>query len=216
NQDLYIHIFDEPGAYEVTQFVRNNNGCVDSSMQVVEVIPYPMASFYADADELFLPDSVMYFHNISEHAEDDLSDWDFGNGTGVEDFRDPYGIYPDSGLFQITLFVENELGCLDDTTQDLRVWEQETFYIASAFTPNEDGVNDIFDIQEKGIIEWHMVIYDRWGKVVFESRDVKESWNGRHMISGKELPQGGYAYSIQLKWYTGREFERMGTITLYR
>lgn len=216
NQDLYIHIFDEPGAYEVTQFVRNNNGCVDSSMQVVEVIPYPIASFYADADELFLPDSVMYFHNISEHAEDDLSDWDFGNGTGVEDFRDPYGIYPDSGLFQITLFVENELGCLDDTTQDLRVWEQETFYIASAFTPNEDGVNDIFDIQEKGIIEWHMVIYDRWGKVVFESRDVKESWNGRHMISGKELPQGGYAYSIQLKWYTGREFERMGTITLYR
>jgi gliding motility-associated-like protein len=112
--------------------------------------------------------------------------------------------------------VTNEIGCEADTTIDIRVWEQETFFIASAFTPNDDGVNDIFDIKERGIIEWHMVVFDRWGKVVFESRDVKESWNGRNMISGKEMPQGGYAYNIKLKWYTGREFERMGTITLYR
>jgi gliding motility-associated-like protein len=216
NIDFYPYIFQEPGQYEVTQFVRNNNGCVDSSMKVVEVLPYPIASFYADAYELYLPDSVMYFHNTSEYVIDSLSSWDFGNGTGIEDFRNPYGIYPDSGLYPVTLYVTNEIGCEADTTIDIRVWEQETFFIASAFTPNDDGVNDIFDIKEKGIIEWHMVVFDRWGKVVFESRDVKESWNGRNMISGKEMPQGGYAYNIKLKWYTGREFERMGTITLYR
>ena len=216
NISPYEHVYDSAGWYHVTQFVRNIHGCADSAKRWIEVVPYPIARFWPDSNRLYLPDSVMYFHNTSNFIVDSLTDWDFGNGTGVDDFSDPYGIYPDSGLFTVTQWVTNELGCEDSATTKIKVWEQETFFIASAFTPNGDGINEIFDIKEKGIKDWHMTIYDRWGTIIFESFDVKESWNGKNMFSGKDMPQESYAYRIRLTWYTGRTFEKMGTITLFR
>lgn len=215
--DEYPHVFEEPGWFHVTQFVRNElTGCQDSALKVVEVRPHPVASFYPEMDEMWQPDSTMNFWNNSDFIVDDSSHWDFGNGYVVEWQRDAVGIYPDSGLFDVTLSVSNELGCRDDTIIPFRVWEQETFFIASAFTPNGDGINDIFDIKEKGIVGWEWTIYDRWGKLVWQSTNVRESWDGKNMFSGLEMPSGGYAYYIKLQWYTGREFEKIGTITLYR
>jgi hypothetical protein len=52
--------------------------------------------------------------------------------------------------------------------------------------------------------------------MVFETYDVKESWDGTDMKSGKPLPQGAYTYQIDLVWYRGRYFNKLGTITIFR
>ena len=61
-----------------------------------------------------------------------------------------------------------------------------------------------------------MQIYDRWGKLTWETHDVNEFWDGTHIQTGKEVPQGAYTYQIDLTWYTGRYFNKLGTITIFR
>ncbi len=217
NQDEFFYTFDEPGWYFVTQYVSNViTGCRDSAYTMIEVRPYPEASFYPQESQLFLPDSAMDFYNTSISSHPDSSWWDFGNGTSLDNQFDAEGIFLDSGLFDVQLIVMNELGCPDTAIVPFRVWEQETFFIQTAFTPNEDGINDKLEIKEKGIVDWHIIIYDRWGKMVWETFDVKDHWDGSHMETGVQVQHGAYAYSLTLTWYTGRYFSKMGTVTVIR
>ena len=215
--DEIEYTFNEPGWYTVTQYVTNRiTGCSDSAKIYMEVRPHPVADFYPDSVALQLPDTTMEFWNTSYNVEPDSSYWDFGNGYTVDNMYDAVGIYPDSGLFDVQLIVMREIGCPDTLILPFRVWEQETFFIQTAFTPNGDGTNDVFEIQQKGITEWHLQIYDRWGKLQWETFDVKEFWDGTSRKSGNELPQGAYSYQIDLTWYTGKGFTKMGTITIFR
>lgn len=215
-QDEIVYTFNEPGWFIVTQHVSNREGCRDSARIFMEVRPHPFANFYPDSVALQLPDTTMQFWNTSEFALMDSVYWDFDNGYTVDGEWDAIGIFQDSGVYNINLTVSNELGCQDDTIIPFYVWEQETFFIQSAFTPNGDGVNDVFEIKQKGITEWHMQIFDRWGKLVFETYDVNESWDGTHRESGMPVKQGAYTYQIDLVWYRGAYYNKMGTITLFR
>lgn len=215
-QDDIEYTFDEPGWYVVTQTVSNSFGCVDSTRLFMEVRAHPVAGFYPDSVALQLPDTTMQFWNTSLNIVPDSSWWDFGNGYTVDHIHDAVGIFQDSGLFDVQLLVMREIGCPDSITIPFRVWEQETFFIQTAFTPNGDGINDVFEIKEKGIVEWHLQIFDRWGKLTWETDDVNEYWDGRHMESGKPVQEGAYPYQIHLTWYTGKQFSKMGTITIFR
>ncbi|MCF8278152.1 MAG: gliding motility-associated C-terminal domain-containing protein [Flavobacteriales bacterium] len=215
--DDIIYTFDEAGWYVVTQYVSNRfTGCRDSAKIYMEVRPHPIADFYSDSVALQLPDTTMEFWNTSMFSVQDSSFWDFGNGYTVDNQFDAVGVYQDSGLFPVQLIVMNELGCPDTLTIPFRVWEQETFFVQTAFTPNGDGVNDVFEIKQKGIIEWHLQIYDRWGKLIWETYDVTQFWDGKEMRSGKDVQQGAYSYQIDLTWYTGKQFSKLGTITIFR
>ncbi len=217
NQDEYFYTFDEPGWYFVTQYVENSiTGCRDSAFIIMEVRPHPEASFFPEFQPLFLPDTVVPFVNTSIYSVPDSTWWDFGNGYTVDYEFHTEGIFQDSGLFDVQLIVMNELGCADTIVAPYRVYEQETFFIQTAFTPNGDGYNDKLEIKQKGIIDWHMVVYDRWGKTVWETFDVNDFWDGIHMESGAPVQQGAYAYRVELTWYTGRFFSKMGTITVIR
>lgn len=216
-EDEVEYTFGEAGWYVVTQFVVNTiTGCRDSAKLYMEVRPHPVADFYPDTVELQLPDTTVEFWNTSYNMEPDSSWWDFGNGYTVDNQFDAVGVFQDSGLFDVRLIVMREIGCPDTLIVPYRVWEQETFFIQTAFTPNGDGVNDLFEIKQKGITEWHMQIYDRWGKMVWETFEVTEFWDGTHQDSGKEVQQGAYTYKIDLVWYRGVSFNKLGTITIFR
>jgi gliding motility-associated-like protein len=208
--------YTEPNWYWVEQLVVNNiTGCKDSFMLgPMEVWNHPQASFFPDSVALMLPDTLMQFWNTSEYAHPDSANWNFGNGYHVNNIWNAEGVFQDSGLFDVRLIVMNELGCPDTAIVPFRVWEQETFFIQSAFSPNGDGVNDEFKIIQKGIVDFHMQVFDRWGKLAWQSFDVNRGWDGTHRDSREVMPQGGYAYTIDLTWYTGRKYSTTGTITL--
>jgi len=69
--------------------------------------------------------------------------------------------------------------------------------IPSAFTPNEDGYNDFFQISGKGFDFVTLKVYNRWGKKVFEGNEINHTWNGR--VGFKEQPLGIYVYVLQYK-----------------
>jgi len=83
--------------------------------------------------------------------------------------------------------------------------------IPNVFTPNQDGANDIYLVSGKGIIEYSIVILNRWGNVVFESNDINSPWDGT--INGNPCVDGVYFYNIKAKSIT-QEYNKQGHITI--
>jgi len=105
---------------------------------------------------------------------------------------------------------------------------QNSFYVKShdcscmmavpnVFTPNGDGLNDYFYPVISCIYdEYHLVIFNRWGKLLYETNNQNDKWDGRYL--GNEVPQGVYFYHIDYRqpYNGGKKAQRSGSITLYR
>ncbi len=89
-------------------------------------------------------------------------------------------------------------------------------FVPSAFSPNGDGNNDTFKINSKFVQNASIVIFDRWGGIVFEGSVGGIAWDGTDASGSKKVPGGSYTYKINGKSLAGQEFSRAGTITLLR
>jgi gliding motility-associated-like protein len=119
------------------------------------------------------------------------------------------------------LTVTNEYGCsASDSLKVQMICGKDLVWIPTGFTPNNDNLNDRFVINGSGIFIKHLVIYDRWGKKVFEVSDVNtndqnSSWNG--MNNGMPAPVGAYVYILEVVCNSSKEmFSYKGNITLIR
>ena len=85
-------------------------------------------------------------------------------------------------------------------------------FIPNAFTPNGDGINDTFGVKGEGIKKFTMRVFDRWGEVIFESRNPKQQWDGTYQ--GKPAQSDVYVYQFTA---VGEKSEtRSGSVTLVR
>ncbi len=89
-----------------------------------------------------------------------------------------------------------------------------TIFVPNAFTPNNDGVNDILYVYGTTINTMEIRIYNQWGQLVFESRDKARGWDGT--MSGKQQPLGVYTYALRATLQDGTTVQKRGTITLVR
>jgi gliding motility-associated-like protein len=85
-------------------------------------------------------------------------------------------------------------------------------YIPSAFTPNNDGLNDQFGAVGEGVADYHLTIYNRWGNKVFESSDMNNKWDGT--FNGERVELGVYTYSLSAKGIKKNEVFKSGTVTV--
>jgi len=91
-----------------------------------------------------------------------------------------------------------------------------TFFIPTAFTPDGNGISDIFFVRIAEVMDFELIIFDRWGEQLFISRDVFVGWDGRKQGSGKKLPEGAYVFSFKGTTTDGKEFNKNGIINLIR
>ena len=87
-------------------------------------------------------------------------------------------------------------------------------FLPNAFSPNNDSKNDNLCVRGNIITSLHLVIYDRWGGKVFESRNISTCWDGTH--NGKKLDAGVYVYKFEASMVDQTTVEQSGTITLFR
>ncbi|UII23827.1 gliding motility-associated C-terminal domain-containing protein [Fulvivirga ligni] len=87
-------------------------------------------------------------------------------------------------------------------------------YYPNAFSPDNNGTNDTFEINGKYITSFALKIYNRWGELIFATEDMNEAWNGT--LNGKELPLGTYAFIAEMTDMAGRDIKKTGTIMLIR
>ncbi|WP_435355905.1 gliding motility-associated C-terminal domain-containing protein [Emticicia sp. SJ17W-69] len=89
-------------------------------------------------------------------------------------------------------------------------------FVPNAFTPDGNGINEIFEAKGKRIVEFKMTIFNKWGDIVFESFDMNSGWDGTQFDRITPSPSGNYAYKITAKDKFNQPFEKIGTIFLIR
>ncbi|MEJ2883459.1 gliding motility-associated C-terminal domain-containing protein [Pedobacter sp. GR22-6] len=92
--------------------------------------------------------------------------------------------------------------------------EFDGIYVPNAFSPNQDGKNDIIYVRGETIRALRFYIYNQWGEQIFYSADPALGWDGTY--KGKMVPVGGYVYYLKAVMNNGEELKRKGTITLIR
>jgi gliding motility-associated-like protein len=89
-------------------------------------------------------------------------------------------------------------------------------YIPSAFTPNDDGRNDVFYIRSKGTVRFELNVFNRNGALIYHSKSPHEGWDGTVQGTGKKVPTGAYLYQTKGEFSDGEKFNDSGVINLIR
>ncbi len=103
----------------------------------------------------------------------------------------------DSGLY--TVVVVDEHGCTGSDSIGVRAICPSKYYVPNVFSPNDDGVNDYFEVFSKDLLALQLSIYDRWGELLFTSSAIDGRWDGK--VRGKPVSPGVYVWMAQLEGY---------------
>jgi gliding motility-associated-like protein len=102
-----------------------------------------------------------------------------------------------SGAYQV--IVKNDLNCEEERNFVLRERQDCTPFVVApnAFTPNADGLNDVFEVIGKYLYDYKMTVYNRWGEIVFQTKKLTEGWDGT--VRGKDAPAGVYICLVEYR-----------------
>ncbi|MCK9613718.1 MAG: gliding motility-associated C-terminal domain-containing protein, partial [Bacteroidales bacterium] len=223
-----IAYYTDPGTYDVTLTITNPGNYTTTLVKpgYIVVYPKPVAIFSSSPQNFttILDPTFSFFDNSLGNITQWY--WDFGDGynsiaqnnTHCYYYGDIYYNFPqmeDTGTYLVTLVVTSNHGCVDTTSQYVRIIPTHAIYVPNAFTPNDDPKNQYFCAQGYGIIEegFRMRIYDRWGKQVFESQSITDCWNGEYNDSPVET--GTYVYIIEYLDSKYIKHKTKGTVTLF-
>jgi gliding motility-associated-like protein len=116
----------------------------------------------------------------------------------------------------VTLTVHNAGGCISSITHPVRIWPEFSFFIPNAFTPDGDGINDTFFGKGKGIVDYQLMIFDRWGNFIFHADDINKAWDGRANGGADVAQQDVYVWKVALTDIFKKKHNYIGTVTIVR
>ena len=156
--------------------------------------------------------------NLTNYSENyDLTRTYLPDGEVLETFDMQTITFKDTGTFALKHVAMNDFGCRDSSIYLVTVEVPLNIYIPNSFTPNGDGINDIFTLEVTGSEKFSIRIFNRWGEMVYESFDPKEGWNGRILNYFEPAPEGLYTYQVVVRTIKhARDIKKHGTITLIR
>lgn len=205
-----IHTYQLSGTFDISLSVTNEWGCTTTQLleQHITVHPKPSASFYATPDIVFAtedPSFTIQFTNTSQGA--DSYTWDFTDpGSGANNFSTlihPSHSFSTEGDFMVMLIAWTELGC-SDTAYVTITSVNDILFFPNVITPNGDGFNDSFIIDNIDTWDKHsLLIYNRWGKVVFESTGYQNNWGSDDVAAGTYYYVFTYSRNEVQKEYHG-------------
>lgn len=212
--DTYpTHIYYTAGEYNVTLHAVDNNTCnkTDDTTITIHVFDAPTANFtYSPVTPV--ENTPVTFTNQSS-ADAIAFEWEYGDGN-ISTQTNPVYQYKATGVYDVYLIATNAAGCRDTAIKQVSALVVPLFDIPSAFSPNGDGVNDVFLVRGFGIAKFNMKIYNRVGRLVFETNDANIGWNGTY--AGAYQPMDAYAYVINVQFSDGTSATKNGSVTLLR
>lgn len=205
--------FDE-GLFTVSLVVTSGNGCISSATYQDYITEYPKPNAWFDVDPK-RAELLFARMKVTDLSSPNVSDWEYNLGDGSwYDVQHPVHNYQDTGTFTITQYVSTIFGCLDTAQTQVIVNPEFYFYIPNTFTPNSDAHNQTFFGTGVGVAGYHMIIFDRWGSQVFESKAMDFPWDGTK--NGHPVQQGVYSYLFNIIDITGDTHHYVGHVNLVR
>lgn len=220
NMNTVIFEEDRPGSYYAQLIVVSPEGCRDT-LRIADFLTVhenPVAKFTWTPfkPKITLPDA--YFYNQSYLGTEYR--WTFESGDpAVTTEENPKVTFPNENPdeYLVTLTVTTEHGCVDSTANLIEIVPNILLYAPNAFTPDGDKFNENWRVYIDGIdiYNFNLLIFNRWGEVVWESLNPDAEWNGTY--GGKPAPEGMYIWRMQVTDFTtDQKFEFNGHINLLR
>lgn len=140
--------------------------------------------------------------------------WMFGDGN-IDVAQNTEHQFDGLDEYEVTLRVQSTIGCLEEVTYT--VYPAPILYIPTAFSPNNDGLNDVFKAVGVGVREFELRIFNRWGDQIFYSTNLDDYWIGDDKQTGVSYVNDGlYMYQIKAIGYNNEAVERSGPILIIR
>jgi gliding motility-associated-like protein len=192
------HTYTEAGTYDVTLTVMNSGGCASTfSGQQVVALDTPSVAFTSDPAypaTLPLPNATVQFTDNSTNAVSWI--WEFGDGIISSDLN-PAHTYQAEGTYFVTLNVTNAFGCIGRIMGGPFVVTLPDLFIPNVFSPNGDGINDVFLVDYTGSQPFTLQVFDRWGVLMYQSSNRTAGWDGIN-TTGSPAPDGVYYYHVSI------------------
>jgi gliding motility-associated-like protein len=228
-----------PGTYDI--FLKASylaTGQESEAKQLgIEVFDKPSSLFELRPNPLYVPDTEMQTFNKSVRAN--LYEWNFDDGGTSNEFEPRY-FYKLEGKYKVMLvagfdngnkdidgdgILDGNVICYDTTRQDLVALDGGYIKLPNAFTPSPTGssggvsgngtFNDVFLPIMRGVEEFQMQIFDRWGTLIFQTKDKDIGWDG-YDRNGTAMPAGVYVYKLVMRLSDGQRTTKIGDVTLIK
>jgi len=201
------------GFYSI--YIVNNNGC-DTTI-VVEV-PEPQNAVLKVLPQdttVNVGEKVLLDVTISPYPKSAITTyrWSPQQGLSCVDCANPVVTsYNDENYYEV--IVTYNKGCIAKSAVTVFTDANPEIYTPNMFSPNGDGINDMFFVYGLGIRDFDLKIFNRWGEKVYESTEQTQGWDGFFRNSKQE--PGAYVYYVQVVYLNNKKFSKTGSVTLMR
>lgn len=214
------HCYTTPGLYPVGVHFTDANGCKTflSKQNWINVYPLPKTLFSASPQPTTILDPQVFFLNKTGDSSCTWN-WKFGDpGADSSTLMNPSFTYLDTGCYPVRLVAKNTLGCTDTSRLEVCIDPLFTFYAPNSFTPNGDGINDIWMPKGQGIDgnNYALTIYDRWGNLIFSTYTWGEGWDGKVNNAPIGAQIDDYVWRVDVKDFSRQNHTFKGIVSIIR
>lgn len=192
-------VFLGAGTYSLT--VVDSLGC-QASQEVTVIESAPTAEITSSIIQSYT-NSPIQLQSTSTPGLFPITSWNWSFGDGSLSYlENPIQSYIQAGIYNVTLVVTDEFGCTDTSSYVIEFDPDFVFYIPNSFTPDGDGINQNFLPVFTGGIDaanYQMLIFNRWGEIIFESQNPTIGWDGSYSPNGNPCQAGTYTYVVNFK-----------------
>ena len=206
------YLFTSAGCHDIT-LIYNLQGCLETTTynSYICMENYPVASFTSNPNVLSSQSEVIQFNNNTLGAVTYF--WEFGDGEVSSEFDPNHPYVGVSENMLVSLTASTPLGCSDIFELTLVVISDPIFYVPNSFTPDQDENNQTWHpVFTTGFdpYKFSLVIYNRWGEIIWESLNAEGEWDGTYGVNGLDVPLGVYTWVIN---YSNKETDDKKVIT---
>jgi gliding motility-associated-like protein len=208
NEETIVFNPIQPGTYSVELQLTDTFGCEYDTLisNALISLPNPQAGFSTSPTVVQVDNPLVSFTDQSSGVISSWN-WTFNAPPLIEtsSVQNPEFLFPNTigGDYEVQLVVSNSFGCSDTLTGIIKVFENYTLFIPNSFSPDGNEFNNLFSVYGFGIetSNFQLAIYNRWGEIIFVSKDPEIGWDGRYGKTGEMSPTGIYTYKLnyQLK-----------------
>ena len=217
-----VNVYADPGVYSVSLEVISPQNCQGDTTytDLITVFDHPVAEF------TFGPQPTDYFNTyisfVDASSIDAIQwDWSFGVnaslGTSTDEFPSLHFPSEDLGTYPVQLIVTNVHTCTDTITHEVVIDGYYAVYVPNTFTPDGDGVNDLWRpmIKDQIFQDYELRLFDRWGQEIWVTTDPNEGWDGK--LGGETAMTGVYAWRLDTRdLIAGFRHEYYGHVNLLK
>jgi gliding motility-associated-like protein len=206
NQQIFVFNPSQPGSYSIGLQMTNSLGCVYDTLlsNALLSLPSPEADFSATPTIVEVDNPLVSFTDQSS-GEISSWNWTFYVPPSEENSnqQNPQFSFPNDigGAYAVELIVSNSNGCADTIVGTITVIENYTLFVPNSFSPDGNEYNNLFKVSGYGIdpSTFLLEIYNRWGELIFVSKNPEIGWDGSYGKTGEMSPNGTYTYKLNYK-----------------